>query len=63
MDKQRLIELYKKGKTDVEIASIMNVSRQLIQFHRTKMGLKSNFSYKPFKKNRLWESRKVNFRE
>jgi len=53
MDKQRLIELYKKGKTDVEIASIMNVSRQLIQFHRTKMGLKSNFSYKPFKKNRL----------
>lgn len=31
MDKQRLIELHSEGKTDVEIALILNVSRQLIQ--------------------------------
>lgn len=43
MDKQRLVELHKEGKTDAEIASIMNVSRQLIQFHRSKLGLASNF--------------------
>ena len=30
MDKQRLIELHSEGKTDVEIASILNVSRQLV---------------------------------
>lgn len=30
MDKQRLIELHSEGKTDVEIASILNVSRQLL---------------------------------
>lgn len=30
MDTKRLVELHKEGKTDAEIASIMNVSRQLI---------------------------------
>lgn len=42
MDKQRLVELHKEGKTDAEIASIMNVSRQLIQFHRSKCGKLKN---------------------
>ena len=41
MDKQRLVELHKEGKTDAEIASIMNVSRQLVQFHRNKYGKKT----------------------
>lgn len=50
MDKQRLIKLHSEGKTDPEIASILNVSRQLVQFHRSNLGLKSNFSYSVFRK-------------
>lgn len=50
MDKQRLIELHKESKTDIEIASILNVSRQLVQFHRKRLGLESNFSYSSFRK-------------
>lgn len=50
MDIQRLVELHKEGKTDAEIASIMNVPRQLVQVHRKKLGLESNFSYKSFRK-------------
>lgn len=50
MDIQRLVELHKEGKTDVEIASIMNVSRQLVQVNRKKLGLVSNFSYESFRK-------------
>lgn len=59
MDKQRLTELHSKGKTDVEIASIMNVSRQLIQFHRNKLGLISNFSYNSFRKMNYEEVEKL----
>lgn len=59
MNKQRLIELHSKGKTDVEIASIMNVSRQLIQFHRNKLGLISNFSYNSFRKMNYEEVEKL----
>lgn len=40
MDKQRLVELYKEGKTDKEISKALGVSRQLVQFHRSKLGLK-----------------------
>ena len=50
MDKQRLVKLHSEGKTDVEIASILNVSRQLIQYHRSKLGLNPNFSYESFRK-------------
>ncbi|WCF58479.1 hypothetical protein PhiCrAssBcn14_103 [Bacteroides phage PhiCrAssBcn14] len=50
MDIQRLVELHSEGKTDAEIALIMNVSRQLVQQNRTKLGLKSNFSYSSFRK-------------
>ena len=59
MDKQRLVELHKEGKTDAEIASIMNVSRQLIQFHRSKLGLASNFSYLSFRKMNYTEAEKL----
>lgn len=59
MDKQRLIELHSEGKTDVEIASILNVSRQLIQAHRKKLGLKSNFSYTSFRKMNYEEVEKL----
>lgn len=59
MDKQRLVELHKEGKTDAEIASIMNVSRQLIQFHRSKLGLASNFSYLSFRKMNYTEVEKL----
>lgn len=50
MDKQRLVKLHSEGKNDAEIAALLNVSRQLVQTHRKKMGLKSNFSYKSFRK-------------
>jgi len=50
MDKQKLIELYNKGYTDTEIAKELNVSRQLIQVNRVKLGLSANFSYKSFRK-------------
>lgn len=50
MDKQRLVKLHNEGKTDTEIASIMHVSRQLVQVNRKKLGLDSNFSYKSFRK-------------
>lgn len=50
MDTQRLVELHSEGKTDAEIASIVNVSRQLVQQNRTKLGLKPNFSYSSFRK-------------
>lgn len=50
MDKQRLVKLHTEGKTDTEIASIMHVSRQLVQVNRKKLGLTSNFSYKSFRK-------------
>ena len=59
MDKQRLIELHSEGKTDVEIASILNVSRQLVQAHRKKLGLKSNFSYTSFRKMNYEEVEKL----
>lgn len=59
MNKQRLIELHSKGKTDIEIASIMNVSRQLIQFHRNKLGLIPNFSYNSFRKMNYEEVEKL----
>ena len=59
MDIQRLVELHKKGKTDAEIASIMNVSRQLIQVNRKKLGLKSNFSYESFRKMNYEEVEKL----
>lgn len=59
MDKQRLVELHKEGKTDAEIASIMNVSRQLVQFHRNKLGLSSNFSYLSFRKMNYAEAEKL----
>lgn len=37
MDTKKISRNYtKKGKTDAEIASIMNVSRQLIQVNRKK---------------------------
>lgn len=50
MDKQRLIELHSEGKTDKEISDILGVSRQLVQTHRSKLGLEFNFSYKSFRK-------------
>lgn len=59
MDKQRLVELHKEGKTDAEIASIMNVSRQLVQFHRNKLGLSSNFSYSSFRKMNYEEAERL----
>ena len=59
MDKQRLIELHNEGKTDAEIASLMNVSRQLVQSNRKKLGLKSNFSYKSFRKMNYEEVEKL----
>ena len=59
MDIQRLVEWHKEGKTDVEIASIMNVSRQLIQVNRKKLGLKSNFSYTSFRKMNYEEVEKL----
>lgn len=59
MDKQRLIELHSEGKTDAEIASIMNVSRQLVQFYRNKLGLESNFSYTSFRKMNYEEVEKL----
>ena len=59
MDTKRLVELHKEGKTDAEIASIMNVSRQLIQVNRKKLGLESNFSYKSFRKMNYEEVEKL----
>lgn len=59
MDIQRLVECHREGKTDVEIASIMNVSRQLIQVNRKKLGLKSNFSYISFRKMNYEEVEKL----
>lgn len=59
MEKQRLIELYKEGKTDKEISNILRVSRQLVQFHRSKLGLKANFSYESFRKMNYEEVRKL----
>ena len=56
MNTQRLVELHTEGKTDAEIASIMNVSRQLVQVNRAKLGLKSNFSYASFRN-------KINYKE
>lgn len=50
MDLQRLVELNKEGKTDAEIASILNVSRQLVQVKRKGLGLKSPFKYSSFRK-------------
>lgn len=59
MDKQRLIKLHSEGKTDTEISLILGVSRQLIQYHRSKLGLNSNFSYKSFRKMNYEEVRKL----
>jgi DNA-binding CsgD family transcriptional regulator len=50
MDLQRLVELNGEGRTDAEIASILNVSRQLVQLNRKKLGLKSPFKYSSFRK-------------
>jgi DNA-binding CsgD family transcriptional regulator len=50
MDLQRLVELNREGKTDAEIASILNVSRQLVQVKRKGLGLKSPFKYSSFRK-------------
>lgn len=59
MDKQRLIELHSEGKTDKEISEVLGVSRQLVQFHRNKLGLKSNFSYTSFRKMNYDEVEKL----
>ena len=59
MDKQRLVELYKEGKTDKEISKALGVSRQLVQFHRSKLGLKSNFSYVSFRRMNYDEVEKL----
>lgn len=59
MDKQRLVELHSNGKTDVEIASILNVSRQLVQFHRKKLGLEKNFNYSSIRKMNYIEVEKL----
>ena len=59
MQVQQLIDLYNQGKTDVEIAKELNVSRQLIQLNRKKLGLSSNFSYKSFRKMNYEEVEKL----
>lgn len=59
MDTQKLVELHKLGKTDSEIAKVMNVSRQSIAYFRNKLGLKSNFSYNSFRKMNYEEVEKL----
>lgn len=59
MDLQRLIELNREGKTDAEIASLLNVSRQLVQQHRKKLGLESPFKYSSFRKMNYEEVEKL----
>lgn len=41
----KLIELHAKGLNDAEIGEIMNISSKKVFYERTKLKLKSNFSY------------------
>lgn len=59
MDIQKLKDLHKEGKNDSEIAKCLNEKRQTIQWQRKKLGLKSNFSYKSFRKMNYDEVEKL----
>jgi len=50
MDIKKLKELHLQGKNDSEISKIMGIKRQTVYYHRAKLGLLSNFSYKSFRK-------------
>lgn len=50
MNIEELTKLHSEGKNDSEIANELNEKRQTVQYHRNKLGLPSNFSYKSFRK-------------
>ena len=48
--KNKLMELYKEGKMDTEIASILGVTSNAIFYWRKKLNLKSTFTYSKISK-------------